>query len=313
MSTNLAKGIVVVIGGYLFLGTISYQLANFTLSIFLVLLIPFLIARYFFMDAIYKNSISMVPKRFVFNQYTITNEHCTIKYTPDEKIVVIENIVGKMREQRTFTISKSNKVNVNKCWNMVCKIFDSFICIDSLVSFFSYDTKVDVKLIPLRSSEHETDTQTIQIDVSNQGPKFVDMDSVRPDTYAEGTNKAREYAEKFVNMKNIKEAEKVKEREIEDPEFVEMGEVLSSVSRKIDVNKVEASELALLPGVNIVMAKKIIEYRNANGLFTSEDDFIKVANVKEHFIPKIKQMIVIGKPEPPKNNNDEDQGRIVDF
>lgn len=266
------------------------------------------------MDAVYKNSIGIVPKKFVFNQYTVTNEHCTIKYTPDEKIVVIENIAGKKREQRTFTISKANGVNVNKCWNQVCKIFDSFVCMDSLVSFFSYDTKVDVKLIPVRSHEKETDTQTVRIDTSKQGPKFVDMDTVRPDIYAEGTDRARQFAENFVNIENIKEADKVNEREIKAPDFVEMGDVLSSVSRQIDVNQASASQLALLPGINIVMAKKVVEYRDTNGLFSSEEDFIKAANVKEHFIPKIKTMIIIGTPEAPKkSNDDEDQGRIVDF
>lgn len=314
MNKGLMKFIASFVVGYFALLAISPQLANFSLSVFLVLLIPLLIARHFFMDAVYKNSIGIVPKKFVFNQYTVTNEHCTIKYTPDEKIVVIENIAGKKREQRTFTISKANGVNVNKCWNQVCKIFDSFVCMDSLVSFFSYDTKVDVKLIPVRSHEKETDTQTVRIDTSKQGPKFVDMDTVRPDIYAEGTDRARQFAENFVNIENIKEADKVNEREIKAPDFVEMGDVLSSVSRQIDVNQASASQLALLPGINIVMAKKVVEYRDTNGLFSSEEDFIKAANVKEHFIPKIKTMIIIGTPEAPKkSNDDEDQGRIVDF
>ena len=61
------------------------------------------------------------------------------------------------------------------------------------------------------------------------------------------------------------------------------------------------------------MAKKIVEYRAANGLFKDADDFIKVANVKEHFISKIKSMIIIGEPKKADNGGDDDQGRIVDI
>lgn len=303
-----------VVVGYFILSYISLQLANYLLAIFLILLIPVLLFRQLFLDATYKNSITLVDKKFVFDRYTLHNEHCMIKYTPDEKLVVIENIGNSKREKRMFTISKKNKVNVNKCWNMVCKVFDGFVGVDSLVSFFSYDTTVDVKLIPYKgAAETEPAPKQINIDTSNSGPKFVDIQNVRPDTYAEGTEHQRAYKENFVNMENIKEADKVKEREIKAHEFVEMGEVLSSGSKQIDVNSVEASELSLLPGINIVLAKKIIEYRNTNGLFKSVDDFLKVANVKEHFIPKIKSMIIIGKPKTQNDNNDEDLGRIIDF
>lgn len=82
---------------------------------------------------------------------------------------------------------------------------------------------------------------------------------------------------------------------------------------KVDINSASANELSTLPGVNIVGAKKIVEYRNLNGLFTSEDEFIKAANVKEHFIPKIKSMIIIGKSQQIQNVADTDGGRVVDF
>ena len=48
-------------------------------------------------------------------------------------------------------------------------------------------------------------------------------------------------------------------------------------------------------------------------LLKDADDFIKVANVKEHFISKIKSMIVIGEPKKADNGDDDDQGRIVDI
>ena len=61
------------------------------------------------------------------------------------------------------------------------------------------------------------------------------------------------------------------------------------------------------------MAKKIVEYRNLNGSFKSEDEFLKIAGVKNIFVNKIKSMIIINEtkhtPEIDTDNND----RIVDF
>lgn len=307
-------GICILI--YVALYLISEQLANFTLAIFLVMLVPYFILRHFFMDALYKGSIKLVAKRFVFNQYTICNDHCTVKYTPDEKLVVIDNVLNRKREKRTFTLTKANKVNVNKCWNQVCRIFDSFVSLDSLVSFFSYDTKVEVITIKSKVEKDEpSKNNEIKIDASNNGPKFVDINNIQPDTYAVGLEKQRAYDANFVNIDNIKEADKTVERDIPAPEFVEMNDALSAgPNKKIDVNTASASEISILPGINIVLAKKIVDYRSANGLFKDEDDFIKVAEVKDHFIPKIKEMIVVKAPDNDKKSGyDYEEGRIVDI
>lgn len=279
-----------------------------------LLALPAYIIYTIIMDNTYKNSYKYVPKMYVFNKYTITNDHCTIKYTPDEQIVVTDNInKNTRRDIRTFKITKSQNVNVNKLWNSVCKVFDGFVSLDSLVCFFNYDTTVDVKTIKLKESPKTPRQENIIIDTSKNGPKFVDMNNVRPDSFGEGAALAQKGREQFVNMDSIQDAKKVEERKIDAPEFVEMGDVLSAESKKIDVNNATASEIAILPGINIVMAKKIVEYRDANGFFKNDEEFLKVANVKEHFVSKIKIMIKFGSRPSPKDDDDNDEGRIVDF
>jgi competence protein ComEA len=111
----------------------------------------------------------------------------------------------------------------------------------------------------------------------------------------------------------MQKREEYKEKGSEPQEMVELGDLVNN-STKLNVNAVEATELALLPGVNIIMAKKIIEYRNKNGDFKSVDEFLSVANVKEHFVPKIRQMVEIGKSKNyDPSSDDYEQGRIVDF
>ncbi len=285
-----------------------------TLITVALLALPAYIIYTIIRDNIYKNSSQYVPKMYVFDKNTLTNDHCTIKYTPDEQIVVTDNInKNTRRDIRTFKITKSQNVNVNKLWNSVCKVFDGFVSLDSLVCFFNYDTTVDVKTIKLKESPKTPRQENITIDTSKKGPKFVDMNNVRPDSFGEGAALAQKGREQFVNMDSIQEAKKVEERKIDAPEFVEMGDVLSAESKKIDVNNATASEIAILPGINIVMAKKIVEYRDANGLFKNDEEFLKVANVKEHFVSKIKTMIKFGSKPSPKDDDDNDEGRIVDF
>lgn len=312
MNNRVFKFITIITSIYVALLFVSDQFANFCLAVFCVLLIPGLFLRNIFMDSLYKGSINLVSKRFVFNQNTIRNEHCTVKYTPDVKIVIMENISNRKKETRTFTIKKEDRVNVNKCWNEVCKIFDSFINIDSLASFLSYYTQINIITIP-STVEKTTNKNDIKIDATNVGPKFVEMNAIQPDTYSKGLEQQRAFDEKFVNIDNINHAQKSKEREETAPVFIDMSEALDKGPNKIDINNDGADEIAILPGINIVMAKKIVEYRAANGLFKNADDFIKIANVKEHFIQKIKSMIIVGKPKKIDNGGDDDQGRVVDI
>lgn len=310
MTKHLRNFFITVAVIYFILLYLSPQLANFSMAVFLVLMIPILIIRHILLDKLYRSSITIVPKRFIIGNNAINNEHCTVMYTPDEKIVVMDNIADRSHAKRMFTLTKG-KININKSWNRLCRVFDGFITLDSLASFFSYDTKVEI--VTLEAKVKHIEKTKVDIDVSKLGPKFVDMDQIQPDSYVKGTEKPKEADENFVNIENITEQPQVQQREEKAPEFVEMQDILSTSINKIDVNTATASELAILPGINIVIAKKIIEYRDKNGLFKNADDFIKIANVKEHFISKVKSKIIIGTPEQDKQGEDYYEGRIIDF
>lgn len=295
---------------YLLLMYISPQLANFVLALLAALSVPGLIVRHFIIEQLYKSSSSIVARQFVLGKYTIHNEHCTVKYFPDEKIIVMDNIADKSHAKRMFTLTK-DKVNINKSWNRVCRVFDSFITLDALVAFYSYDTKIDV--ITLETRVPRPLKREMKIDASNSGPKFVELGEIQPDPYNKGLEQLNDKGAAFVNIENIPAPKPETQRVEEEIEFHGMGDILSNTSNKIDVNVATSSELSILPGINIVIAKKIVEHRDVNGLFKSEDEFIKVANVKEHFVQKIKSMIIIGKPSENSGNDDDFDGRVVDF
>ncbi len=325
---NILISIIVV---YILLFGYSPSLANTVLAFILVAAVPIFFFRWLFLNYMYKYSITYASKQFVLNNNALHNDHVTVIFTPDEKLVVMDNMPSSVRPKRMFTLKKG-KLNVNRAWNRVCRVFDSFVTLDSLVSFYSYDTKVEVITLEEKLPKRRND---VNVSKTDSGPKFVEMNNIQADTYAKDTNKPNEKGAQFVEMNNIKEqeaytpkpqqeevfanlsdikeAEKYVPKESQAPEFTDLGDILSTGSNKIDVNYATASEISILPGVNIVMAKKIVEYRDLNGLFKSEDEFIQVANVKEHFVSKIRSKIIIGKKIEQSIDDDYSEGRIVDF
>lgn len=262
----------------------------------------------------YKNSIKNVRISFVSGHNTVSNAHCTAKFYPDDKLIVMENIPDFDNKKRMFTLTVKDKFKVNKCWSNICRVFDDYSNIKSLALLLDVPDGYIITLESTAKQPAKTAPKQINIDNSKSGPKFVDMDEICPDPYSKGTGKPRTGGEKFVNIENIKEADKVVERKIEAPKFVEMGDALNAGPNKIDVNTATAADIAILPGINLIMAKKIVEFRDKQGFFTSEEDFLKQANVKEHFVEKIKSLIIIKQPEQTKHNDDdEEQGRIVDL
>ncbi len=66
-------------------------------------------------------------------------------------------------------------------------------------------------------------------------------------------------------------------------------------SDKTDVNNCSEVELTALPGISIVIAKKIIKRREEIKGFKSVDDFIKFINLKSNITEQLRQMIVTNK------------------
>ena len=71
-------------------------------------------------------------------------------------------------------------------------------------------------------------------------------------------------------------------------------EAAKKKAEKIDINTCTEKELASLPGVSIVAAKKAVAYRDKNNGFSSEQEFYKVAGIQLHFVKQIKDKIICG-------------------
>ena len=260
-----------------------------------------------------KNSIKNVNISLVKGQNTVGNAHCTVKFVPDDRLIVMENI-ARNNQKQMFTLLKKDGYKVNKLWSEVCRLFDDYSNLRTLSLLLDVPNSQIITLeSKTKPAEPQVHSRQINIDNSNIGPKFVEMGAIVPDRFGRGGETPNKGGQDFVNLDNINKAKPVNERKQQEPEFVEMKDAFATTSTKIDVNSVEAPELSVLPGINIVQAKKLVEHRNANGLFKSVEEFIAVANVKPHFVSKIKSMIVANAVNNNGNDDDNYEGRIVDF
>ena len=64
-------------------------------------------------------------------------------------------------------------------------------------------------------------------------------------------------------------------------------------SPKININEAGPDELAKLKGIGKTLAGRIIDYRNANGPFTSLEEVMKVKGLGKALFEKIKDNITI--------------------
>ncbi|MEW6059483.1 MAG: ComEA family DNA-binding protein [Actinomycetota bacterium] len=62
---------------------------------------------------------------------------------------------------------------------------------------------------------------------------------------------------------------------------------------KVNINTASASELEALPGVGEVIAQRIVDYRAANGAFTSVDQLLEVSGIGDATLAEIRDLVTV--------------------
>lgn len=268
---------------YVFFHTKAGQITLWTIAI---LTVVYFIGKWFLLDSYYeKFSIKSVPKYFVVNNTTIRNRVCTVIFTPKKNIVVMDNDYQVNNSKRMFTIQKTD-VKLPRLWDRICKFFDTDSNLDSLAAFCTIDTNVNIVTFATKQVSKKDLMQNVvepiqKVEDKSEVKKDVVEDIVVEDTVVDDT---------------------VVEESV-DKDFA-----------KIAINTASSEEIASLPGINIVVAKKVIEYRNTKGLFKTKEEFMNIAGVKDYFVPKIASMIEVNELEKFSNDNEDvDDSRIVDL
>ena len=66
---------------------------------------------------------------------------------------------------------------------------------------------------------------------------------------------------------------------------------------KIDINTATLQQLQMLPGIGEVIAQRIVDHREENGLFINIEDIMNVSGIGEKKFEQIKEYIKVGDSE----------------
>jgi competence protein ComEA len=72
----------------------------------------------------------------------------------------------------------------------------------------------------------------------------------------------------------------------------------SPPAQAVDLNQAGEQELIAIPGIGPALAKRIVEFREANGPYRRIEDVMKVKGIGEKSFQKIKPFIKVGKTKP---------------
>jgi competence protein ComEA len=67
-----------------------------------------------------------------------------------------------------------------------------------------------------------------------------------------------------------------------------------SISYRVDINLASQPELESLPGIGPVLAARIIEYRGANGPFTTVDQLTEIDGISAALVDEIRSLVTVG-------------------
>ena len=67
---------------------------------------------------------------------------------------------------------------------------------------------------------------------------------------------------------------------------------------KVDLNASTAKELQQLPGIGKGLAKRIVEYRSANGPFKSVEELMQVRGIGKKTFAKMQERLTVGDSDP---------------
>lgn len=195
------------------------------------------------------------PYEKLFGNHTLSNKHCSLQLNAKEKKVVC---MSKEYDEN------GNKMMVEGKYFHMLDIDEYF---DTICQIFNYNTNFNNLLMSLDNVA----VKSVSIYLHNKAKV-----KPKPQKY----DKNGEY---IPQKEDIVEIKLKNNREVLD------------IINKIDINNASESELTALPGINIIMAKKIIDFRDKNRPFKSMDDFFKTMKIKPHFEAQLRDLICINK------------------
>ena len=202
------------------------------------------------------------PYEKIFGSLTLSNKFCSLnRNKTGDTIICISKEYDENGKCMMLTAKRFSPMDVDEYFDMMCEMFN-------------YSTRYTDIHNSLKANAIITET------VYSSKP-------VEPVSYAKPETPKSQVAKKYQEASNDSGKTQKLNREIEN--FVKLTDGLT------DVNNASEAELTALSGINIVMAKKIINYRDTIRPFKSVDDFIEIMGIKPHYAKRLRGEICVNK------------------
>ncbi|WML33264.1 helix-hairpin-helix domain-containing protein [Clostridium sp. OS1-26] len=114
---------------------------------------------------------------------------------------------------------------------------------------------------------------------------------------------------------NLQSTKEIKINQVNNSRDKTDNILIKGKKEAININTASEGELASLPGIGLILAKKAINHRETKGSFNSIAEFAEILSLKPHVLERIKPLIIVNKIETESKTNEFSSkiGRIVDF
>jgi len=79
------------------------------------------------------------------------------------------------------------------------------------------------------------------------------------------------------------------------PAFAAPAQQAQAEVKPVDINTADAAELQKVPGIGEALARRIVEFREANGRFEKVDDLLNVRGIGVTSLEKLRPYLVVKK------------------
>lgn len=195
------------------------------------------------------------PYEKIFGDLTLSNKFCDVRINSKEKSITC--------------ISKIYNVNNFK----MCFVAKDFVsidaneCFDMMCELFNWNTKYEEIHSSLRS-----------------------LALIKESVWQVKKSENAQNAESRLVAEKDKNVEAVNAQKHSDSDILDVTE-----ESLIDVNNCSEAEMTALPGINVILAKKIIKFREEERAFKSVEDFLKTMKIKPHFAVQLEGKVCCNK------------------
>ena len=217
-------------------------------------------------EALNNAAIYLAPYNSIWRNLKLSNTYCSLRLQSNGYTIVGRESI---EPYRTFRITKSNTHPDEELWNMFCNMFDHNTRFDRLIELcriFQTDIKIEGGKHTASFDNYSTETHNDKAETPT-----LSYDN----NYLTEAHNIETYASIKVDAPN--------------------STVQQSRKEKLDVNNASEVELTALPGISIVLAKKIIKRREEIGGFKDISDFLQFTQLKPHMRLQIEELVCVNK------------------